>query len=160
VVVDERGAVQKFDYGREADGTGAGVSSITRAEQEERGAKPLASTTQEGASYFGNRFEGGGALTCQLVFDKNEIVAGEIKDFPGCEKRDGLSSYPALAVKRLRVNRVVSRFACAAVKHRYAGLQRTWIFQQRFLTRGLLSRLRLSRSPVKSPCPTERSGEN
>jgi len=41
VVVDERGAVQEFDYGGEANGSGTIFTGVGVGEQEQRGAQRL-----------------------------------------------------------------------------------------------------------------------
>jgi hypothetical protein len=90
IVVNQRGAVQEFDYGGELDCTRAAVTRVACGQKQERGAKAFATTTQEIGGDFGNRLEGGGALSRQFVFHEDEIISDEIENLPGCEQRDGL----------------------------------------------------------------------
>ena len=75
VVVDECSAVQEFDYGGEANGTGTIFTGVGVGEQEQRGAQALASSAEEIAGDFPDRLIGGGALAGELLFDEDQIVA-------------------------------------------------------------------------------------
>src|SRR5580700_8630708 len=90
VVVDQRGAVKEFDNRRQFDRTRAAVTGIARGEQQQRRAQPFTASTQKIAGDFGNRLEGGGALSRQFVFHEHEVISDEIENLPGCEQRDGL----------------------------------------------------------------------
>ncbi len=75
VVVDEGGAVQKFDHGGEANGTGTIFTGVGIGEQEQRGAQALTASTEKIAGDFADRLIGGSALARELLFDEDQIVA-------------------------------------------------------------------------------------
>lgn len=91
VVVDERGAVQEFDYGGEANGTGTIFSGVGVSEQEQRGTQALAASAEKIAGDFADRLIGSGALAREFLFDENEVVANQIENFFNRQKRDGTS---------------------------------------------------------------------
>ena len=91
VVVNQRGAVQKFDDGREANGAGIPAARVARGEEQKSGAQSLPSTAKQIRCDFRDSGKGCVALPREFLFDQDEIVADEIKNFFGREQRDGLS---------------------------------------------------------------------
>jgi hypothetical protein len=94
--VDQSGAMQKLDDGGETDGAAIFATGIICGKEQERGAHALPSPTEQICCDFGDGRERGTTLARELLFDENKIVADEIKDFLGGQKRDGAS--PKLAL--------------------------------------------------------------
>jgi hypothetical protein len=91
VVVDQRGTVQQFDDGREANGAAVFAARVTRGKEQKRGAQALPSAAEQIRSDFRDSGKGCVALPRELFLDQNEIVADEIKNLFCREQRDGLS---------------------------------------------------------------------
>src|ERR1700722_13495826 len=75
VIVNQRRAVKEFDDRGELDGGWSAVTSISRGQQQQRGAKTLPSSAEEVAGDFGNRQKSGRGLSRQFFFHKDEIVS-------------------------------------------------------------------------------------
>jgi hypothetical protein len=101
IIVDERGTVQKFDYGGEANCPGAIFSGISVSEQEQRGTQAFAASAKEIAGDFADRLIGRGALARELLFDENQVVANQIENFFNRQKRDGTSPLGGLRDPRV-----------------------------------------------------------
>src|ERR1700745_1877385 len=97
IIVDERGAVEKFDYGGEAKWPGAIFSRISVSEQEQRGTQAFAASAEEVAGDFADRLIGRGTLARELLFDEDQVVANQIENFFNRQKRDGTSPLGGLA---------------------------------------------------------------
>jgi hypothetical protein len=89
VVVNQRGAVEKLDDGRESDGTVTGTAGVSRGEKKQCRAQAFSAAAEEVAGNFRHRLKSGRALSGQFLFDEDEIISDEIENFPGCEQRDG-----------------------------------------------------------------------
>jgi hypothetical protein len=96
VVVDERGAVEKFNDGSKTDGAGSVATGVSVAEKEQRRTQAFAATTKKIAGDFADGLVGRGALAREFLFDEDQIVANQIKNFFNRQKRDGTSPWPAL----------------------------------------------------------------
>ena len=92
VIVNQRGAVEKFDDSGKVYRALAIRTRVTVGEQKERRAQTLPSSAEKVAGDFADRLKGGGALAGKLLFDQNQVVADEVEDFLDGQKRDGLSS--------------------------------------------------------------------
>jgi hypothetical protein len=91
VIVNQRGAVEKLDDGRQANGAGAALSCcVSVAQEQEGGPEAFPSAAKKIRGDLGNWLEGNGALAGEFLFDENEVVANEIKNLLSREQRDGL----------------------------------------------------------------------
>jgi len=99
VIVDEGGAVKKFDYGGEANCSRTIFTGVSVGKQEQRGTQALAASAKEIAGDFADRLVSGRALAGELLFDENEVVANQIENFFDRQKRDGTSPWAGLAAR-------------------------------------------------------------
>jgi hypothetical protein len=83
IVVNERGAVEKFDDGGELDGA-AGIAfasgSVAVSKQEQCGAEALPSPAEEIAGDFRDGLVGRGALAREFLLDLHEVFAHQFKN--------------------------------------------------------------------------------
>jgi len=92
--VDQRRAVQKFDDRGHADRAAIFAARVACGKKQKRRTHALASATQQIRGDFRDRRKRGIALPRKLFFDQDKIVADEIKNLFGRQKRYGVS--PAL----------------------------------------------------------------
>jgi hypothetical protein len=88
IVVNQGGAMKKFDDGREPDGAatiGFASGSVAVTKEQEGGPKALPSPTEEIGGYFGDRLKGRGALAGKFLLDLNEVFPHQLENFPGGE---------------------------------------------------------------------------
>ena len=89
VIVNQRGAVQKFDDGGEPNAAAVFAARVTCGKKQERGAQALPSAAQQICGDFRDSGEGCVALPRELFLDEDEVVADEIKNLFSGEQRDG-----------------------------------------------------------------------
>ena len=89
--------MEKFDNGGEANGAGTIFSCVGIGEKQQSGAQALAASTEEIAGDFADRLIGGGALAREFLFDEDQVVANQIKNFFNRQKRDGAFPWAGIA---------------------------------------------------------------
>ncbi|MGH9524619.1 MAG: hypothetical protein ACRD3E_19020, partial [Terriglobales bacterium] len=85
VVMDERGGVDDFNHGPEADGRAAIASEQLGREQQKRGAQTLAAAGTKVLADFGDDLDVGDGVTAELALDGGEIVAEQVEDLRGAD---------------------------------------------------------------------------
>lgn len=91
IVVDQRGAMKKFDDGGKPNRAAVSAACVTRRKEQKRGTQPLPSTTQQIGDNFGDGGKGRVTLPRKFLFDQNEVVADQIKYLLDRQQRDGAS---------------------------------------------------------------------
>jgi hypothetical protein len=91
--MDQCRTVQKFDYGGEPNCAGTIFAGVGIGEQQQRRTQAFAASAQKIAGDFADWLIGRGALTGQLLLDRDEVVPDQIKNFFNRQKRDGTSPW-------------------------------------------------------------------
>src|SRR5713226_1446639 len=89
--MDQRGTVQKFYDGGEADGAAILAARVACGKEQQRGTHALPAPAQQILGDLSDGRKGGIALPRKLFLDQDEIVADKIKNFLCREQRDGKS---------------------------------------------------------------------
>ena len=97
IVMDKRGAVKKFNDGRETNSAGAVFTGVCIGEKEQRGAQALATSTEKIAGDFTHGLIRGGTLAGEFLLNEDQIVANQIENFLDRQKRDGTSPWAGFA---------------------------------------------------------------
>ncbi len=89
--MNQRGAVQEFYDGGQADRAAIGASCVARREKQKRRPQPLPTTAEQVRGDFRNRRKSSFALPREFFLDQREIVADQIKNLFDRQQRDGVS---------------------------------------------------------------------
>jgi hypothetical protein len=91
IVMDQRGTVEEFDDRSKANRAAVFAACVARSKKQERRTQALPTAAKQISSDFRDGRKRRVALPRELLFDKNEVVADQIKNFFGRQQRDGVS---------------------------------------------------------------------
>jgi hypothetical protein len=80
IVMNQRRAVNQFDYGAQVHRGSAVIARVSGGEQQKRGTQALASSADQITRHLGYRFAGEASLTREFLFHAREVVAHQIKN--------------------------------------------------------------------------------
>jgi hypothetical protein len=80
IVMNQRRAVNQFDYGTQVHRGSAVIARVSGGEQQKRGTQALASAAYQITCHFGYWFAGEASLTREFLFHARKVVAHQIKN--------------------------------------------------------------------------------
>ena len=86
IVVDQRRAVNELDHGSQSHGAASTVTRVTRRQEQQRGPQAFAPSRQQVTGNLRHRLNRRTALKRELLFDLDQVLANQVKDFLGGQK--------------------------------------------------------------------------
>ncbi len=101
IVVNQGGAVQQLNDGRQSYGTIASLAGrISVAQEQQRRAKPFSAAAEQIAGDLRNGFECSAALPRKFLLDLRQVVPNQIKNLLCGKQRDGCPPRPTRFLTR------------------------------------------------------------